>query len=359
MRLSLTGSNAPFPTNRWITFIWCLLASLGTFLMVAGCDGPPAPKLINSIDSTNPAGKVQFSPDGTILVIQDGGDGLIVWDVNGRRIKSRFNKVARVSVDFAFTADGKRLILGDISKVRALDLATGHSVVLYGHDGDVNCVACSPNGQIIASSHSKGNVKLWDPVAGKQLSTFHGEAAIDQLVFSPDSTTLVAGGGTVVVPTFGCIWLWHVGEMDKKPRTLKEGYVHPVNVLALSPDGKALATPGEAEDVWLWDIQQEKIKAKWKPGFKVMDAITFSPDGRTLLVGGGDGNTFRGLNFNPGKVAFFDTATGKKLHTLDALDDLVRCVAVSPDGKLLAVSNDGSLKTVKIWDVSSIINRAP
>jgi WD40 repeat protein len=311
-----------------------------------------SPKLVGSIECTKVSSRVRFSPDGALLAVQDG-DGLVAWDVKEAKISGRWKAVCMGGMDFIFTPDGKNILLGNDANVQSLDLRTGLSSVVYQHPGGVISLAYSPKDQIVASSAGK-SVKLWDVAAAKELKTIEEDEVFQGLTFSPDGKTLIGAGGNSAVPAYGRIWLWDVAGVQK-PRKL-EGYKYTVEVLALSPDGKTLATRGEDWDVWLWDVEQGTIKAKWKPGFSGVHALAFSSDGRTLAVGGGSGNP-PGIHINSGMVSFWDTGTGKELKSFVALDDMVRSIALSPDGTKLAVSNDQSLKTVKVWDVSQIVIR--
>jgi WD40 repeat protein len=69
--------------------------------------------------------------------------------------------------------------------------------------------------------------------------------------------------------------------------------------------------------------------------------VAFSPDSRTLVVGGqkGDGS---------GEVTLWEATTGKLKHTLEQAD-FVTAVAFSPDGKAVAASDGGGL--VRLWGV--------
>src|SRR5262245_42956475 len=66
-------------------------------------------------------------------------------------------------------------------------------------------------------------------------------------------------------------------------------------------------------------------------------ALTFTPDGKTLIAGCEDH-----------VIRLWDVESGKVVSTLEGHVGL-ECMAISPDGKTLA---SGGIETIKLWDVS-------
>ncbi|MFL6230718.1 MAG: WD40 repeat domain-containing protein, partial [Pyrinomonadaceae bacterium] len=78
-----------------------------------------------------------------------------------------------------------------------------------------------------------------------------------------------------------------------------------VRTLALSSDGRYFATSDGLGDVLLWAVNKKQPLRKLDIGFSGDDATTFSPDGKTIAVGGINQNLF-----------LFDVETGNKLWQL-------------------------------------------
>jgi WD40 repeat protein len=111
------------------------------------------------------------------------------------------------------------------------------------------------------------------------------DAELGALVFSPDSKLLVSGG-------VDGVRFWSLDQFsgDGKPVEVYrfEGHVDTVHAMALSPDGKRLATGSEDRTIRLWDLSllppdgrgTECLTLRGHAGR--LTALAFSPDGRTL-----------------------------------------------------------------------------
>ncbi len=129
---------------------------------------------------------------------------------------------------------------------------------------------------------------------------------------------------------------------DKKPANA--AHVSLVESLTFSPDGKTLVS-GSFQEVILWDPASGAIKKRITGFADKVTTIAFSPDGRLFATGGG-------APTEDGEIKVFETETGKEiLNIRGGHSDTVFGVAFSPDGKMLATG--GADKFVKVFEIPS------
>jgi WD40 repeat protein/serine/threonine protein kinase len=228
---------------------------------------------------------------------------------------------------------------------------------LTGHHEAVRWAAVSPDGRTIASS-GPSEIILWDAKTGKELRRFPGH---QRPVFDPKTNSLVSivdkdGGPEFVIPE----------------RYTEERRVAYKGVLALSGDGKRLATLGkEDRQVIVWDWSARKQLKTFQGHDATISCLAFSPDGRFLAVGGrwdasGLGQLIFGTLARGISIRIWDLESGKEFFAL-AHPGGVSAIAFSPDGKYLTsgggdlkISRDGKWRTsgggdgtVKVWNLQS------
>jgi WD40 repeat protein len=112
--------------------------------------------------------------------------------------------------------------------------------------------------------------------------------------------------------------------------------------LAFSPDGRTLAVGGQSGSPRLWDVPTGQVRADLNTSHiaGIRTGLAFSPDSKLLATAGDDAT-----------VRLWDVATGQEQRTLRGHTDVVWAVAFSPDNRRLASAGfDG---TCKVWDPSS------
>jgi WD40 repeat protein len=188
------------------------------------------------------------------------------------------------------------------------------------HSKWIRKVATSRDGKVVASVADDMVCRLWDASDGKMLHELRGHA-------------------------------------EKTPH----GFGSMLYAVAFSPDGKHVATADKVARIKVWEVATGKSVAEmeapimytWDPVQRLhsiggIRALAFSPDGKTLAVGGtGKIGNIDHLEAKA-RIELFDWSAQKRLaeHANDKYQGIVNHLEYSPDGSWLLAAggaNEGFL----------------
>jgi WD40 repeat protein len=265
------------------------------------------------------------------------------------------------TTSLALTRDGKLLASGGTEgKVKLWEPLTGKlRRALDAHEGGAYGVAFTPDGATLVSGGKDGLLKLWNVADGTLRKTWKGHASgsIMGLAISPDGKELFTVGSELAVPSTQD-QRWKLGELrrwDLETGTSRlvgreaKGFIS----VAVSPNRHFVAA-GEANgsQAHVWDLQDPKqhVRTDLIGSAGWIQALTFSPDSRTLAIGRAD-HLVHLCDVLPAD----DTGSLRVVSRLLLRGHLsqVEGVAFTPDGSQLASAGLMTDQSVRLWEVAS------
>ncbi len=211
----------------------------------------------------------------------------------------------------------------------------------------VRALAFSPDGNTLAAAGGNSgdyDIHIWDVGRAKLVNVLTGHKNIVwDLAFSPDGSYLVSVSSDLTAQIRDWPGTEIVKTLDFKGEMVRTRF---------SPDGKTLALGGvdtttRGAAVWTYAVGTWEPELSF-PEFLNITALAYSPDGKVLVGGGTSRN-----------VQVWNASTGAKLFTLSHAHQVTNS-AISPDGLTVAtatcktIGNAGCKEgEIWLWDLSN------
>jgi len=250
------------------------------------------PTLQVQLGHTDWLSRVAFSPDGSFLITASQDKTLKVWETKQWKL------------------------------LRTLE----------GHQAKIHSFTFSPSGKFIISADNNGEIIFWKTEDGtivRQISEF--QEAILQMTFLPQTNImllLMGDKSIIALDAEKQTIIWQLPAETYQPLCM-----------AISPDGKLLATGAENGVLTFRNPQNGKKIKDIEAHISSINDVVFTPDGNQIITAGKD-KRIRLWNKNGEPI---DDFTGHKAPVL--------ALALSADGKQLASASED--KTFRLWDMAS------
>jgi WD40 repeat protein len=292
---------------------------------------------------------VAFTRQGAIVTSAQQGE-TVVWDARTGKIERRFP----LGGPFAVSPGGNRIAVAQNNanpfdpraSLAVLDLRTGtrRSLEALPNSGWIVTLQFTKDGaNVVGRSSGDSAVRLWNVASGSIVQTFTGESSGLDMAVVPDGREVLSATED------GIVAAWDLSGTRRLGRSFR--WRPPDVGCAVTPcfdvsaQGALMAESLAHGKVGLVDLRRQRLLGTLPArNGSDSDALAFFPDGKTLATGGRNGH-----------VTLWDVRTRSVVRTL-RLPDRVWWVAVSPDGKLLAIQSqaEGSPSSrVEVRDLGS------
>jgi WD40 repeat protein len=282
-----------------------------------------------------------FHPTGEVLASASEDHTVRIWNTSTGVTRSVMQHQAPVYA-VAFSYDGSYLAsAGGDGHICVYDYEQSTLIATLVHPTPVSMVTFGSERHIIVSGSQDEIVRIWDlhNSCEEPKALVKHASRVTAVACSNDGQWIASASEDGAL----CLGRWVLGDLQTQPLFDKD--VGIVNALAFSPDGNYLATTDREGVTMIWETSSATLFSHFSQSYAASD-VSFSPDGRQVITAN-----------NHYQATAWDLQSQKVSFQLPHAASVKRAV-FSADGKYVVTLGRDRTVSVWIWRVEDLVAEA-
>ena len=232
--------------------------------------------LTRSLESATQINAIDFSPNGQLLA-SVGASQISIWNVDTKEVQRVLPghyaseiKLEIAPTAIAFSPDSRFLATSTWSQglltadesILIRDVTTGETVLKIEDAVGCRQITFDPTGETIYAACDLG-ITAWSMTTGEKLSSFDTEYPVEAIALSPDGRVMATVDANVSAGQQGeksnQIQLWQIDTPEPKLLRTLDGHANDIAQLEFTADGKRLVSSSYDGKINVWNWQQGTI----------------------------------------------------------------------------------------------------
>ena len=334
----------------------------GTFLVTASADhsarlwDTTTGKQLAHFPHTGAVYAVAVSPDDTLIATADESGKGILWQREPAGKGRRRYHAAQLTISHAkamravaFSPDGQLFATAsDDATVAVWNIQHQQEVARLPHNGAVKVLQFHPNGTMLATADDDQIARLWQIPNGKLLSLLPHKGSVHAVAFHPHKPYVATAS------TQDGIHIWHMDSGSDIINMRHSGTVKDMRC-RVSPKGYRIQMVIEEQNtLQMWDMTQHRFQQIEQHESQEIAHVNVAYNGNilalnasNLIVLSDDGAYIVAVS-KQGTVDVKETAS-RRLHASLPYTRPIRHLALSPDGRAIAIADQEQHIVIWIW----------